>query len=474
MGIVPTPRRFQVAHRSPEPLSEAARRVLHRTATETELEELRHFITNARTRRILYELTRYCRGQQDGVSLLIAGTRGIGKTTLTRLVIQDIIINAKNQKGRADGPTMIPLPIYLHGPTLLKRWRDGEDKPPAWMEELRKPLRPPYPPQVSPFEEQWRQLAPSAALKKAVLRNLITELYQHLASALVDAWGNAIDRQVTGLWPRQQRELGQLRAHLDLKLDEAPDVKTLRQIWRRAGFLEDGVARHLYPGQEDAQAWVVDRRPRGDQGVREILALSACAISFLTILGNPTETLSNELSRIVGTHLSVAAQSPRPAEKPKPEPAKPDAAGPAGAGDRIAPALAAGAAAVAALATSPSFAGLLGAAALLVLGMVPFRFSRTVDKLATLRNTRTIDVDWSERRLERELPVLLARVKAAGFAPIFIVDELDKLAKPEDELHDFINVSKHIVRDHAAFLFLTDRSYMETLAEQERGQDDDA
>jgi hypothetical protein len=74
----------------------------------------------------------------------------------------------------------------------------------------------------------------------------------------------------------------------------------------------------------------------------------------------------------------------------------------------------------------------------------------------------TVEVDWSTKRLERDFPSLIRRVKDAGFAPIFILDELDKMDAP-DKLQSFLRLAKHIVTDDAAFLFLVNRDYYEHL-----------
>ena len=44
-----------------------------------------------------------------------------------------------------------------------------------------------------------------------------------------------------------------------------------------------------------------------------------------------------------------------------------------------------------------------------------------------MRRELTMDIKWDIERLERDLPFLLKRVKDAGFAPIFVLDELDKV-----------------------------------------------
>ena len=73
------------------------------------------------------------------------------------------------------------------------------------------------------------------------------------------------------------------------------------------------------------------------------------------------------------------------------------------------------------------------------------------------------DVKWHVDRLERDLPVLSKRVKDAGFAPRSVLDQLDKTRDANAALEKFLKLTKHIVTDHAAFLFLTDRDYYELL-----------
>ncbi|MEA3015330.1 MAG: hypothetical protein QOI38_52, partial [Sphingomonadales bacterium] len=66
-----------------------------------------------------------------------------------------------------------------------------------------------------------------------------------------------------------------------------------------------------------------------------------------------------------------------------------------------------------------------------------------------------------EATLERDLPTVIARVRAAGLAPVFVLDELDKLDDPRTRIRLIINRLKHIVTDHGFFCFLTDRNYFD-------------
>jgi hypothetical protein len=402
------------------------------------IEALEGFMETSRTRRLLNQLERYCNGQQDGVSILVSGTRGAGKTTMAKLVVQKLIAN---------GEGLIPLPLFLHGPTFL---------------------RPDNEPDTIGTEERWwlslpqSDLARKVALKKHVLRGLISALYQHLRDALVDAWEHATPQRRLWRHGRPVQELRQLQAHLDLKLDEAPSVATLRKIWRRAGLLQSGVAFQLYPRRDPSSPAPTD------QGLREVVALAACALSYLTIIGATKETVSNTTATTTTVQTGYGA-APQSAAKEEKKETKPEVRG-EGSGSSKESALRLAPAAFAAATTAVSAAGgkgedvawaLLAGGFIYLLGLLSLRFGTRRDRLSDLRRDLIVEVDWTERRLEREFPALLRRVKHAGFAPIFVLDELDKLEDQAGTLNDFLDLAKHIVRDQAAFLFLTNRDYFE-------------
>jgi hypothetical protein len=86
-----------------------------------------------------------------------------------------------------------------------------------------------------------------------------------------------------------------------------------------------------------------------------------------------------------------------------------------------------------------------------------------------LERESTTEVDWKTIRvLERRFPALIRRVKDAGFAPIFVFDELDKMPNAMDKIDDFLRLTKHIVTDEAAFFFLVNRNYYEWVERLDR------
>src|SRR5262249_16510905 len=73
----------------------------------------------------------------------------------------------------------------------------------------------------------------------------------------------------------------------------------------------------------------------------------------------------------------------------------------------------------------------------------------------------TFIVDRSVQTLDRDLPLVVDRIRQAGLAPVFVIDELDKVSTPETEIGDLIRRLKHLVADYGFFCFLTDRDYYE-------------
>ena len=74
----------------PEPLSPQALQRMRRPVGARDCLQFVHY-TSPYFERIRYELMRYCSGEINGLSVLISGQRGAGKTTLTKLVIQKVM-----------------------------------------------------------------------------------------------------------------------------------------------------------------------------------------------------------------------------------------------------------------------------------------------------------------------------------------------------------------------------------------------
>lgn len=435
------------------------------------------------TGRMIVELQRYCRGERDGVSILVAGQRGAGKTTLVKLALQQVM--EKNEG-------LIPLPIFLHGPTIIdpeastsppngRHFAQGEQSTPAanGSTSANGPASANVP--TAETDPTSANVADSKWSKELALPQIITVLYRDVSRVIYRAWFNALQESPFGR--RAERELLELRTQLDLSLDSAPDAVTLRKIWARAGFLQRGVTPFLTPMQGNGVVAPRTRRlqpppiagHREDQGLREILALVSCADAYRVVLGDTKErqerATSDKLTQQSKTLPLPSLPPHAAAQKSGGEESKRKSAA-----EKLAPtALAATTGGLALLSDSIHNVGFGRLALAVAVGAVVWLVTWLATSYGTqrqsrqeMRRDRTTDIKWDTARIERDFPKLLKRVKDAGFAPIFVLDELDKMSNATKKLEDFLLLSKHTVTDDAAFLFLTNRNYYETLITNER------
>jgi hypothetical protein len=462
---------YKLREGTPEPLSRLALQQLR--ALDKSSPAAGH-IQSESLKRVVYELLRYCRGEIDGISVLVAGQRGAGKTTLVKLAIQDVML-------QSDG--LMPLPLMLHGPTIID--------PKAVTEELTAAETKPTPLAVAASTQgapvfMINPVAPPTAAvgakddgksdradkkvpeeKERALRLIVTALYRSLSLTLYDAWLNAAHEAPERR--RTERELLALRAHLDLRLERAPDPDVLRKIWERAGFLHSGVAFYLHPAKNEE---VRNSHPppiagaRADQGIREIVALASCADAYRVIISKPQEILGRKQQSDYVQEMKF----PQAGEKKKEDDAKSKSA----VEKATPPVLGTAASAIAGLAVHTNAMKLDTLAVSVGTGLLVWMGSWIAMNYGVrtsrqeMRRELTMDIKWDIDRLERDLPLLLKRVKDAGFAPIFVLDELDKVDDAMDSLHNFLKLTKHIVTDQSAFMFLTNRDYYEKLISMEQ------
>ncbi|MBR0868734.1 hypothetical protein JQ633_00075 [Bradyrhizobium tropiciagri] len=462
---------------APEPLSRLALRKLR--AFDEDIPKGGHMESDS-FKRVVYELLRYCHGEIDGLSVLVAGQRGAGKTTLVKLAIQRVMTECT--KG------LMPLPLILHGPTIIdpkavaEKPKESEMAPPPVTVAAADAAVPPIvvvnnpAPPVTPAPAPGGNGSANAdgskvpEEKERALRLIVTALYRGLSLALYDAWlaaaREAPERR------RTEHELLALRAHLDLRLERAPDPDVLRKIWERAGFLHSGVAFYLRPATKKDGRTVRDSKPPeiagipSDQGIREIVALASCADAYRVIISKPQEILARKQQSEYAQEVKFAM--PQGGDKKKDDDTKPKSAA-----EKVTPPVlgtAAGglAAVVAQSGEITTLAASVGTGLLVWLGSWVAMTYGTRTARQEMRRELTMDIKWDIDRLERDLPLLLKRVKDAGFAPIIVLDELDKVDNAMQSLNNFLKLTKHIVTDQSAFMFLTNRDYYENLVAKEQ------
>jgi len=365
---------------------------------------------------ILAELSRYTGGQKDGGSILVAGHRGAGKTTMVQNVIDALRQGSNARK---------PLVIKLQGPDLLRVNGNGS-------KAAAKNKANPANPAAEGAEPSGPDTPGEASKDDLVIENLLKLLTISLYRALADEFYERYTERVAQSSDVKLREMAGL---LRMELDEGPNVSTLRQIWKAGGFLGSGVL------------------GRG-QGISEIVLLSTAAQAFKIVSGSLSSSTDNtrrkENKSLQTTKYSFTG--------------KEIINGLVGLlrGGVI------GFGVTQAMDGSP-FATLVGG----VVGIVATLFSTvTVTRVSQRLNTRKESKQYKFIRdtriatLTRDLPELVRRTMKIGLAPIFIVDELDKSLKapPYARFGKVIAHLKKLVSEETFFFFLTDRNYYDYIS----------
>jgi len=363
---------------------------------------------------LLYELRRYCDGQTSGRSFLIAGHRGSGKTTLVLSALQELL--PESERGY-----LRPLNIQLLGPSLLPDLNEKDlAEPGKGAASGEKKL--------TEFENVLVQI--TLALYRAVVREFTSAYEERMAAASFGVLSDA---------PSRARLL-EASGQLVLELDEYPGKARLREVWRRSGALPDG----LWSGEE-----ITNPRPHQlGQGVRELVALASVSEAYRRISGTiqaKTEAKSGEEATTTKTaELDLKGK---------------DLFGP------LITVLTGGAVATGVAALKPGEIGLAALAGVLT-ALVSAIAGKRSSSQSRKRSASSEDLflpDLSVATLDRVLPVLLERVRAAGLAPIFIIDELDKVADLSARIPQMVKRLKKLVAESAFFCFLTDRRYFEEM-----------
>lgn len=352
------------------------------------------------------ELTAHLNEGVRGRSCLIAGARGSGKTTLIARACQEV------EEAHPDNRRLIR--VRLHGPSLLEP-----------------PKPPPTPENPTPR---------AISIPEHVLKTVVVNLYQTAAEEVSEAFRRFVSPQGS--------DALELAAQLRLTLDGAPPAATLRFFWERAGALPGGV---LFPRPPK---YPHEPEPPRDRGAAEIVALATAADAYRSCSGQYKQERTDEKS--AGDKLEQKTQlSMSGAEISK-------------AVIGLTSGVAAGVTA-AALGQTGTTAALVGALTTLA-SLVTLGYSRTRSRETTEREEITFLPDTSVSALVHRMLLLLRRLRQAGLHPVFIIDELDKVAEPVEPLNTLTKSLKFLFADEAFFCFLTDRSYLGQLIRLNREQ----
>lgn len=380
------------------------------------------------SRMLVQELRRYCQGKVNGKSFLIAGQRGSGKTTLVLSSLEKLERESRDRQYR-----FRPLLVKLHGPSLLV---DPEDPPTftRYVKEGEQTVRKEI--KLSPIATALSQI--TLGLYHAIAREMTTRFRKRVRGPVDDA-------PVEGPRGRllRRRELLEVAAQLEFELDGYVEAARLRDVWKWGGFFRRGV---LFPEGH--------RRPP-DQGNREVLALASLCEANRRISGEFVQEETSSAGSEAKQSAGVAADTSNV--------------------DLIGPLVAAASGGVVTAAAWKELGGAPAAAAGLIAALgagLTFKYSASRSQERGASREITFLPDLSVATLDRVLPVIVKRVREAGLAPVFVVDELDKVDDLSDRLRPIVGSLKKFVAETAVFCFLTDRKYFEEIRSTVTGSRD--
>lgn len=486
---------------SPEPLSERSLSPGAGTLLLVEAEA---------TRVLKQELRRYCEGNIAGRSFLIAGHRGAGKTTLVHKAFLDVWRDCENK-----AEFLRPLFIALHGPSLFPPAEESPPpKPPApprspvhWTVEASstagKPAAAatagqssaaaaaPAPatrnagkPAAATDEKSEAQVALeqiTLGLHRAVTKEFVHRYYQRAGTLAYLRYQEAsvrqrleelhaksktaapdvpyptladLDRLLRAL--PSDRELGALAARLEIELHEGPTPQRLHELWARIESVSGGVlfregyAPHVHgipAGSLPPPGLRFDLPNVHGQGVRELVALSGVVEAYRRISGAVSRTDTQ------GDKRSQSEQRESGFELGAKELVVPIVSLLTGTLAGVGAAAAGGGGFVAVV---------TGIATALGSGLV-LKVSKTRKRDRTAERAESFIPDLTVATLDRVLPLLIDRLRAAGLAPVFVVDELDKVEGLSKRILSMVKHLKKLVSENAFFCFLANRSYYEEM-----------
>lgn len=396
--------------------------------------------TTARTqaRDVLTEsLRRYCKSEIEGRSFLIAGSRGSGKTTLVDAALLDVYEWQQSLGLGVDRP-MRPLPIYLEAQRIFLI---EEDDP------LKLGNSTPSDATKARFFDTERRTLVEATTTPVMVRdeNLMQRtlvlsvlgLYRAIANEFSIRHWRRVDLATTDL---AAKNLIEMAAQFEVEFNEGPSAARLREFWNHSGALESGVLH--------------DGATQPDQGFRELVALVGITHAHQRVSGEIQQSdaqksgskWSRETSVGGGMDFATSLQPLMP--------------------------VAAGTVAAAAASTGP--AGITGALVLGIAATIGASLALKVNSLNSRSQERTLSTtflpDLSATTLDRILPMLLTRLNDAGLAPIFIVDEFDKIDKLIERMVPLVNNLKKLYAESVLTCLLVDRSFFEELRQRDRNE----
>jgi hypothetical protein len=385
------------------------------------------FVPSHAFRTLQRDLRRYLADEIAGRSYLIAGHRGAGKTALASRAVSELAIellkgSATTASAQTHGRVALqrPLIVKLHGQSLLE---------------------PPLPARPAPLRDKDGAVVAAPPEKdtkppeeaEAALVQFTIALYRAFAGEISNGYAaHARDRK--GLRQGQSLEFA---AQLALELDSGCDPDLLRSYWERLQRLGNGV---LWPRDADP---TLAARGVASQGLREIVALTTAGQAFQVCSGAISYEVNNKSDWTQKADVATSDSTDLKDVLMK--------LGTLGAGALTSTALA--------ITGQDPLVLAAGGGLVWLLGTLSFTWSTSRSSLKHKSSDYTFLRDFSIGTLDRDLPLVIRRIREAGLAPVFVIDELDKVKDARKKIASVINRLKHITSDFGFFCFLTNRDY---------------
>jgi hypothetical protein len=379
--------------------------------------------------RICSELYRYAAGAITGRSFLISGHRGAGKTTLVLKAIED----TNGQSLNLTGTRLLLIP--LHGPDLLKPRADVGQMAIGTVEGNATRAAKASDSTAQPSDTQ------------EFLRQVTIGIYRALAELFHQAYRDVAQwKAASGL--SKYRDLPEMAAQLRVELDGAADLGVLREYWKRVDALADGLLpqSRLTPTGAPQPPIPVSGPVLQDRGMVELVALSSAAQAYKVTRG--TLKAKEGTKQDSTNKRSLAVQTVGEVK------------------NVLNPLLGALAGGAVGLGVKGATSGLIAALAGTATGL-GVALTLNYSSSRSRENSRSTEVtflpDTTIASLDRTLPLLVNRCRQAGVAPVFVVDELDKVSQLAERMGALVRHLKSLVTEKTFFCFLADRSYLEGL-----------
>lgn len=262
------------------------------------------------------------------------------------------------------------------------------------------------------------------------MESVLIQITLGLHRAVAAHFSQAFREFIVQHGPSRKQELA---AQLELELDEYAGNGRLREYWRRADAIACGI---LF---RDLRV--------SDQGLRELVALGSVCEAHRRISG----TLNRKEEIKAGAKQESKAELGFETRKEiLPAIISLLTGGAAGAG-------------VLAVPNSPPQLAIFTGFLVALLSALAARLSVSQSRQRSAAQEDLFVPDLSVATLDRVLPVLIRRLRHAGLAPIFVIDELDKVDSLTDRINAMVFRLKKLIAEEACFCFVTDRRYFEEL-----------